>query len=416
MKIIEKAELVLKNYVCDHCLGRQFGQLLSGYSNAHRGRLVRSIVAMSIDKETLNIEERALDMLNFTGFSFHFLPLDIQKMKEKINGRKCYVCGNIFQNLHKYIEIIEKSLRGLQFNTFLIGTKLSHDLSVKEEHLWEQTGIDYCEPIKGEINREIGKLLEEKLKKKFSVKNPDIVIMLNLESKNIELQINPTFIYGEYQKLVRGIPQTKWPEKKYKTSVEEIIAKPYISYLKGKNHKLHGYGREDIDALCLGWRPFVLEILEPKKRLDKKTMIKLARQIGKQVNIRNIKPSDILEVRKIKEARGEKTYRALVICETPIKKEDIKKLNSLVGNIKQKTPQRVLHRRSDLLRNRKLISMKTKFINKKQFEIIVRTEAGLYVKELIHGDSGRTQPSISQILENKCKCKELDVLAIHVKK
>ena len=407
---------MLRNYVCDHCLGRQFGQLLSGYDNSHRGKLVRSMVAMSIDKETLDIEEKKLDMLNFTGFKFHFLPLDIQKMKDQINGRKCYVCGNIFDKLDKYIDIIEKAVKALEFSTFLIGTKLSHDLSVKEEHLWEQTGIDFCEPIKGEINREIGKRLEDRLKKKFSVKNPDIVIMINLENSSAELQINPIFIYGEYQKLVRGIPQTKWPEKKYKTSVEEIIAKPYMKYLKGKWHKLHGYGREDIDALCLGWRPFVIEILEPKKRIDKKAIQKLAKQIGKQVKVRNVKPSDILEVRRIKEARGEKTYRALVVCESLIKKEDLKKLSSLVGNIKQRTPKRVLHRRGDLLRNRKLISLKTKFVGKKQFEIIVRTEAGMYIKELIHGDDGRTQPSISELLQNKCKCKELDVLAIHVKK
>lgn len=416
MKIVEKAELVLKNYICDHCLGRQFGQLLSGYNNAHRGRLVRSIVAMSIDKESLSIEEKTLEMLNFTGFKFHFLPLDLQAMKDKIMSRKCYVCGDIFHNLNKYISIIEKAVKELEFSTFLIGTKLSHKLSEREEHLWEQTGIDYCEPIKGEINREIGKLLEETLNKRFSVKNPDIVIMLDIESSKVDLQINPIFIYGEYQKLVRGIPQTKWPEKKYKTSVEEIIAKPYMKLLKGTGHKLHGYGREDIDALCLGWRPFVLEILEPKKRIDKKTMLKLSKQIAKQVKVRNIKPSNILEVRKIKEARGEKTYRALVVCETPVKKEDLKYLAKLVGNIKQKTPQRVLHRRSDLLRNRKLISLKSKFINNKKFEIIVRTEAGMYVKELIHGDSGRTQPSISEILKNNCKCKELDVLAIHVKK
>ena len=61
MNIIEKAEIILRKYVCDNCLGRQFGQLLSGYDNAHRGRLIRSTVAMSIDKEKLNWEERKLE-------------------------------------------------------------------------------------------------------------------------------------------------------------------------------------------------------------------------------------------------------------------------------------------------------------------------------------------------------------------
>ena len=34
----------------------------------------------------------------------------------------------------------------------------------------------------------------------------------------------------------------------------------------GSGHSIHASGREDIDARCLGWRPFVLEIKNPKKR------------------------------------------------------------------------------------------------------------------------------------------------------
>ena len=58
-------------------------------------------------------------------------------------------------------------------------------------------------------------------------------------------------------------------------------------------------------------------------------------------------------------------------------------------------------------------SLKAKFKNSKQFEITVRCEAGLYVKELISGDNGRTVPSISSLLGQACVCKELDVMEIH---
>ena len=43
----------------------------------------------------------------------------------------------------------------------------------------------------------------------------------------------------------------------------------------------------------------------------------------------------------------------------------------------------------------------------------VRTEAGLYVKELVSGDGGRTQPSVAGILGADAECAELDVLAVH---
>jgi len=46
--------------------------------------------------------------------------------------------------------------------------------------------------------------------------------------------------------------------------------------------------------------------------------------------------------------------------------------------------------------------------------IFVTTEAGLYIKELISGDKGRTQPNLSELLQNECVCKELDVVKIHL--
>ena len=132
-----------------------------------------------------------------------------------------------------------------------------------------------------------------------------------------------------------------------------------------------------------------------------------------RVRVRNIRFSGINEVRSIKESRHDKSYRAIVVCEKPITRNDLKKLDSLVEVIRQKTPTRVLHRRADRFRKRRLISIRAKIINKKTFEIVVRCEAGMYVKELINGDSGRTQPSISQILGMACSCKELDVVDIH---
>ncbi|MBI5332173.1 MAG: tRNA pseudouridine(54/55) synthase Pus10 [Candidatus Aenigmarchaeota archaeon] len=406
--LMKKAEIILKKYVCDHCLGRQFGQLLSGHDNSHRGRIIRSMIAMSIDKEKLDSDQQ-MSMLNFVGFKFHFLQLDIQALKEEILKRKCSVCDDVFRNLDQYADVAEKMLKGIEFKSFLIGTHLSHDLSAKEEILWEKAGIDWCEPIKAELNREIGKKIENKLKKKADIKSPEVAVLIDIENKKANVQINPFFVYGEYQKLVRGIPQTKWPDKRYKTSVEEIIAKPFMRAAKAKGHKLHGLGREDIDARCLGWRPFVLELLEPMKR--PKNIKSLAKKIGKHVRARNIRASNIAEVRKIKEARTNKTYRCFVVCEKPVNKNDLEKLKH-IKEISQRTPTRVMHRRPDLKRRRKVLSIKTKLKNNRLFELIVKTEAGLYVKELISGDGSRTQPSISEILGMSCKCRDLDVIQI----
>jgi tRNA pseudouridine synthase 10 len=81
--------------------------------------------------------------------------------------------------------------------------------------------------------------------------------------------------------------------------------------------------------------------------------------------------------------------------------------------ITQKTPIRVLKRRSDKIRKRKLKDIKYKFLSKNKIELMIKSQSGLYVKELITGDDGRTEPSISGLLNNKVKKIELDVIKIH---
>lgn len=405
MDILEKALRILEQPVCDRCLGRQFGQLLSGFTNEERGKMLRAIAAMAVDHEDYKGD---IDFSNFADCRFHNLEL-----KEKPAKKGCSVCGGLFENLAKWAKKIEAKSKKLDFSTFLIGTKLSSELVEKEEMLWERVGIDYCEPIKAEINREIGKLVEKSLNAKFDPKNPDVNIILDIASSKAEIAKNPLFIYGEYQKLKRGIPQTKWPSRKYRTSVEQIIAKPFMRASGGKGHKLHGLGREDIDARCLAWRPFVLEILQPKKR--KLDLRRLSKKIGRAVRVRNLRSSSVQEVRKVKEARVDKTYCAVVKCKNSVSMKDLERLKGLVGEIRQRTPRRVLHRRADRSRRRKLKEIRYKYVDKKTFKIQVRGEAGLYIKELVHGDGGRTKPNISEALQNECICKELDVIKIHVK-
>ena len=117
-------------------------------------------------------------------------------------------------------------------------------------------------------------------------------------------------------------------------------------------------------------------------------------------------------VRKVKDFKGSKTYRLLVKFDKPVDKKVIKNLKNLIGPIEQKTPQRVLHRRADLLRRREVKEIKYKIINKRTIELRVEGTAGLYVKELVTGDNGRTKPSVSDILNRKCTVKELDVIGI----
>ncbi|RKX36631.1 MAG: tRNA pseudouridine(54/55) synthase Pus10, partial [Thermotogae bacterium] len=143
-----------------------------------------------------------MDLSNFEGFKLRF-----KEIKKTDNKKTCVVCKNLFEELDKYVKIAEKKLKKIEFNNFLVGTKLTKKLVGTEEWIWENAGIEWCEPIKSELNRLMGKELEKRFKKPVEFKKPEVVVTLNLRKKDVDLSINSLYLYGEYNKFVRNIPQ-----------------------------------------------------------------------------------------------------------------------------------------------------------------------------------------------------------------
>ncbi len=94
-------------------------------------------------------------------------------------------------------------------------------------------------------------------------------------------------------------------------------------------------------------------------------------------------------------------------------------MNNLQGcTLAQRTPERVAHRRADKIRKRKVLETSNPSIKEDEdgnlvAEFSLRCESGTYVKETVHGDSGRTQPSIASLIKAKCTVEWLDVADIH---
>ena len=60
-----------------------------------------------------------------------------------------------------------------------------------------------------------------------------------------------------------------------------------------------------------------------------------------------------------------------------------------------------------------LISIDNILVEENEIEFDVRCESGTYVKELVHSDEGRTNPSVAAVLESDCEVIWLDVKDIH---
>ncbi|MEM5811891.1 MAG: tRNA pseudouridine(54/55) synthase Pus10 [Candidatus Aenigmatarchaeota archaeon] len=414
---MEKIEEALKNFtLCNFCLGRLFSNFLTGLSNEERGKAVKLYLALKYD----SIGKIEVKESNFFGIKFRNINIDIKK-------EKCFICNDFFENeIKNIVEKILKISKGIEFDTFLIGTKVSEEIKNREKIVFEIFGKSNVETINNDINREVGKILEKKINKKFSRENPDIVFMIELKNFDVKMKIRSIFIFGMYKKLVRGIPQAKWlcknckgkgcsicnyKGKNYRTSVQEIIEKPLLKAFKAEKSKFSGAGREDVDVRCLSYRPFCIEIINPRKR---KVDIKKIKSKSKIVKFKLIKVVDRKFVKFLKESKFDKEYVAIVDFENEIKKDLLKDLKVLEKvEINQLTPLRVLHRRAEKLRKKKVRKISYKILSKKKLKLKIVAEHGLYIKELIHGDNNRTVPSVAQILNNKVKKIELDVVKIN---
>lgn len=410
MGLLDDAQAVLdQGDICDACLGRVFADLSHGLANRARGNALRIACAMDSDQP------------------FAEAPA-------------CWVCNQESTNVDAWATWALNELAEYSFETYQVGTKVPPLIEENDILLREDAGLpEGCgEPFKREINREVGKRVGESLGVEVDFTRPDIVVMIDVMEDRVTVQSNAAFVYGRYKKLVREIPQTEWPCREcdgsgavmgedcthcdgsgymYEESVEELIAPVIKSAMEGAGSTFHGAGREDVDAKMLGTgRPFVVEVSSPKERFPDVSMI--AEEVNEtadgKVAVSDLALATYEMVERVKELPARKTYEATVQFAESIDQDLlVEAVAALDGaEIKQQTPTRVTHRRADRVRTRTVYAIEGELDTESEATIRIKGEGGLYIKELITGDDGRTTPSLAGELGVDCEVTSLDVVAV----
>lgn len=430
MTILETAtKIINEGPICDHCMGRQFAKLSTGLTNVERGQAIKLSLAMEGDalfKDTG--DDSLLEELSKSSV--------YARKSLKIEGEddKCWVCMGIFDKLDLWADRAIESIGDREYLTFLVGTKVSGLVGENEEILWSECEITQAEQFKTEMNREVGKLIAARTEKEVEFERPDVVVTMDIAEESTSIRVKSVYIQGRYRKLVRGIPQTRWPcrgcggrgceqcnntGKQYPESVDELIAEEVIKATKGTDTKFHGAGREDIDALMLGaGRPFVVEALNPVIRsIDVWELEKKINEFAAgKVEVDGLKIVEKGVIEDLKSVKADKVYNLKVTFKEPVSTDKLTDaINSLVGvQIHQRTPQRVSHRRADLIRKRYVHNMQLIEKTDEYAIIEVHCDGGLYVKELTSGDQGRTVPSLTEKLGTQATVAELNVVKVDI--
>jgi len=424
MEVFEKAAKILEGYqLCDYCLGRQFSSLCYGVGNDEKGRAIKLgliMDAIAAYRESGEIPE-ILRKIAETGFNPAIKTLQMLG-EEAPKPKPCHICGGALSR-SKFREIAEKiieELKEYEFRNFVVGARIPAEIREREDELRASFQIDSGEDIKEDITRGIGPIIQKRLNIPVEYQNPEIVVLVDVFSDAYEIQVNPLLIKGYYRKLQRNIPQTPWycrycwgrgcekcgyTGREYPESISELIGEPAMRLFEAVSYKFHGAGREDVDATVTGTgRPFILELKHPRKRFVDLSL--LEKEINEnargKVEVSNLAYSSRRELRMLKSLSSiaSKTYEAIVEFDREVSEDALREVEERFRDIviEQRTPRRVLRRRADKIRQKKLYYVKAEKLDDKTVRFVIKTQGGLYVKELINGDEGRTKPNIAEFL------------------
>ncbi|KFP80327.1 Putative tRNA pseudouridine synthase Pus10 [Acanthisitta chloris] len=317
----------------------------------------------------------------------------------------------------------------LSEDLFEVSVVFAHPESDEECHFLATACPDCFKPAKNKqsvftrmaVIKALEKIKEEDFLKHFpcppsSPKN--LCVALEIQCNN-----GAVFVAGRYNKYSRNLPQTPWiidGERKLESSVEELISEHLMAEFKADSFNFSSSGREDVDVRTLGnGRPFAIELVNPRRiHFTAEEMKKLQQAINNssdKIQVRDLQLVTREAIGRMKEGEEEKTktYSALIWTDKAIQKEDIAFLDDIKElKLEQKTPLRVLHRRPLAVRCRLIHTMTAEYIDEHHFRLRLRTQAGTYIKEFVHGDFGRTKPNIGSLLNRTADILELDVESV----
>lgn len=410
MDVLKKSLEILSEYpLCDSCLGRQFAQLGYGLENRERGASIKTLLHMELVTRYRGGED-VLNALVSLAKVHRPTAKFLQSVGVAVEEAKCYICGGLLDNVEERALEAAKALEGIDFATFSVGTVIPKEVLEREGEVVKKFMVTTGESVKHEINRRIGKRLLRLLPdKRVDKLRPHVVVKIDFVAGKAEVLRNPVLIEGVYLKLSRRVSQVK----KFGGVKASLFEK--LQYIRdvfgGVEHVVHAAGREDADVRMLGTgRPVVVEVKQPRRYgsevppLADGDVVFTPRGLADRGDVKTLKEKAKTSV---------KLYRALAFSERALSQEDVAKVGELAGRtVTQYTPRRIKRLHPKKKRVRMVYEVVPRLITPHVLELYVRCQGGLYVKEFIHGDGGRTMPSVAEVLNTYLEVLELDVLAV----
>lgn len=260
---------------------------------------------------------------------------------------------------------------------------------------------------------------------KFLLQSKFLDVEAVVPSVSVSLRRETVYLVGSYVKDTRDFGQSQWDA--HETSVAETICPEICKLFDSPIDKclFSASGREDMDVRMLGdGRSFVLQLGDAKSLQplmnDECTLKSFKLDTGEVKVLSGLRWVDkgVMDWLHWSTEQHLKVYRCVVWTEAPLPSQaELDRIHKERINLKilQKTPLRVLHRRTENTREKRMYSVQGERLNDHFAIFTFHASAGAYIKEFVHGDFGRTAPSFAEVVFGshvRCDILQLDVLEV----
>jgi tRNA pseudouridine synthase 10 len=345
--------------------------------------------------------------------------------KKRLQKTNCAICRGSLDSLPRLATATLASLKGYQFETFLVGSSVSQDLIDSEDEFRSRFKIKGKQSIKGQISRYVGSFVAKKTRKKLERSRPDLTILLAVPSNAVSISSRSIWLSALYRKTKRGIAQRSSICRvcngvgcsvcNYKGATSETLqsmATEFFSELfSAEGCNFIWIGNEDDQSLVGGkGRPFFVEVLRPKKRpigasgKSKRRKFEVPKRVAlngillKSIRVLQTKPTDIPQV--------EMKCRVYLKWKNPENPLSPEQLDSLGKAIQGEFSDRLV--RIKLSKRYKSISRKIRYASLSRSQqgtgdlactLEIGAEGGVPIRKLVTG-SDEVDPNFGKFLES----------------
>ncbi|WP_299291545.1 tRNA pseudouridine(54/55) synthase Pus10 [Nitrosopumilus sp.] len=374
-QIITIANQILKKHdLCDQCLGRLFAKKLHLSSNKLLGK----------------------------------------KLNKKQKTSKCYICKNLFDNLHYYLNMMIDSSSNFSFTSFSVGAILKPSIIDRDDAIRSKYKLRGIDSVKTDITKQLAKLYSKNTKKILDSLDSDVTFTVNTKDEYCQLRSKSIFLSGRYTKNNRNLSQKQKSCSNCSgkgcrvcdfhginefDSVEGIISELLFKKIGCTTAKFTWVGGEDKSSLVLGTgRPFFVKLQNPQRR-----QFRAISKKHNSVSIMNLKIETKLPSQPIKFSSK---IDILISADSKLSAPQLKKMKSFSSS------PITVYEKSGKQTEKKINSVSYKKLSDQKFKLKIDAEGGLPIKRFVNGDD--VVPSVSSILKMNCKVDEFDFLDVKI--